>query len=59
MAREGELKLGKISKIIRYNRWLRDARETKNFEHYEELVLKLHKLEIEDKVAIGSYIIKF
>lgn len=51
--------MAKIDKIIRYNRWLRDAKESKNFKHYEELVLKLHKLEIEDKVAIGSYIIKF
>lgn len=51
--------MAKISKIIRYNRWLRDAKESKNFKHYEELVLKLHKLEIEDKVTLGTYIIKF
>lgn len=51
--------MSRTSRIIRYNRWLRDAKECKDYKHYEELVLKLHKLEVEDKVPIGSYIIKF
>lgn len=48
----------RLGKIVRLNRWLADARESKNIKRYEELALKLHKMEIEDGARINSYIMR-
>lgn len=48
----------RTKRILTLNKWLKDAREEKNFLRYRELVLKLHKMEHEDKVPNGTYVMR-
>lgn len=44
-----------VEKIIRYNRNANMAIATRDIRAAGHFLLKLHKLEIRDKVGIGSY----
>lgn len=49
----------RIADIIACNKALRRAREERDVAKFEKFILKIHKMEIKDGVALGMYVLKF
>lgn len=49
----------KIRRLIQLNKMRARAKADGDFNTYRDATLKLHKLEVKDKVNIGTYIISF